>query len=116
MSSSNAPFRPLCRATIADDFQQLVRMDPLFAILDPPAGAIPLWKRAQGFETLIRIVLEQQVSLAAGGTMHRRLKQACGGRINAASITAMQFQGLRANGITTQKAKTMLGLADASKS
>ena len=36
-------------------------------------GTPPLWDRQPGFETLIRIILEQQVSLVSADAMYRRL-------------------------------------------
>jgi len=39
--------------------------DPVFAVVFDRYGAPPLWDRPQGFETLLQIILEQQVSLAS---------------------------------------------------
>lgn len=41
-------------------------------------GPPPLWARRPGFPTLVRIILEQQVSLASADAAYRRLKQATG--------------------------------------
>ena len=36
-------------------------------------GPPPLWQRAQGFPTLVHIILEQQVSLASARAAYERL-------------------------------------------
>ena len=41
-------------------------------------GVPPLWGRRPGFVTLVRIILEQQVSLASGAAVYRRLENAIG--------------------------------------
>lgn len=41
-------------------------------------GYPPLWKRKQGFETLIHIILEQQVSLASAKAALNKLKEKIG--------------------------------------
>lgn len=41
-------------------------------------GPPPLWARRPGFPTLVRIILEQQVSLASADAAYRRLKLAIG--------------------------------------
>ena len=49
-------------------------MDKDFARTLAQLGPPPLWEREQGFVTLIRIILEQQVSLASADAMFQRLK------------------------------------------
>ncbi len=53
---------------------ELVRQDPKFAQVVSQYGPPPLWKRPQGFSTLIHIILEQQVSLASAKAAYNRLK------------------------------------------
>lgn len=48
----------------------------------------PLWGRAPGFETLLRIILEQQVSLASANALRRRLLEALGSLSAQAIATA----------------------------
>lgn len=73
-------------------------------------GVPPLWGRPQGFETLFRIILEQQVSLSAAQTLFDRLKAGLGG-ITPTTIIAAAERGLRARGVTRQKASYCVGLA-----
>jgi DNA-3-methyladenine glycosylase II len=53
--------------------QHLARRDPHFDLILKQHGPPPLWARRPGFASLIRIILEQQVSLASAASMYRRL-------------------------------------------
>jgi DNA-3-methyladenine glycosylase II len=75
-------------------------------------GPPPLWARPAGFETLVAIVLEQQVSLASGAAALERLRRAAGA-IGPAEIVALGEDGARAAGQTRQKARYVVGLAEA---
>ena len=69
-----------------------------------------MWGRKPGFPTLVRIILEQQVSLATAHTMYRRL-QGHLGIVTPETINAIQVRGLRDLGLTKQKAGYCHGLA-----
>lgn len=66
-----------------------------------------------GFATLIRIIGDQQVSTAAGAAIWAKLKRNAGGRVTAARLLALGEAGLRASGLSGQKARYALGLAEA---
>ena len=66
-----------------------------------------------GFATLIRIIVDQQVSTAAGAAIWAKLKKAAGGRVSPRSLLALGEKGLRANGMSGPKTRYTLGLADA---
>ncbi|HVS83184.1 MAG TPA: hypothetical protein VHE60_15755 [Pyrinomonadaceae bacterium] len=75
-------------------------------------GAPPMWARRPGFPTLLRIVLEQQVSLVSARAMFERL------RSNIEPFTAEQFiesgeAYLRSLGVTRQKAHYCVQVAHA---
>jgi DNA-3-methyladenine glycosylase II len=75
-------------------------------------GVPPLWARKPGFPTLIRIILEQQVSLASARAVFRRLAQ------GVAPFTPQRFaelgvSRLRSLGITRQKAAYCIQVAEA---
>jgi DNA-3-methyladenine glycosylase II len=63
------------------------------------------------FATLVRIILEQQVSLAAARTMYKRL-QASTGPVTPSSVQRIGVDGMRALGFTGQKASYCAGLAE----
>jgi DNA-3-methyladenine glycosylase II len=69
-----------------------------------------MWGRRPGFATLVRIILEQQVSLAAARTLYRRLEAQLGG-MSAARVSASSIADLRRFGLTRQKAGYCHGLA-----
>jgi DNA-3-methyladenine glycosylase II len=71
----------------------------------------PLWARRPGFATLLRIVLEQQVSLASAQAIYHRLA-ACVELVDPANILALGVTGLQAIGLTGQKASYACGLAE----
>jgi DNA-3-methyladenine glycosylase II len=75
-------------------------------------GPPPLWARKPGFVTLIRIILEQQVSLASADAMYRRLveniKPLAPGVVIAAGAPF-----LRSLGVTRQKAGYFINVAEA---
>ena len=53
----------------------LAKKDPDLRSVIQQYGYPPLWKRDQGFETLIHIILEQQVSLASAKAALDKLKE-----------------------------------------
>jgi DNA-3-methyladenine glycosylase II len=75
-------------------------------------GVPPMWGRRPGFPTLLRIVLEQQVSLVSARAMFERLKS------NIEPFTALGFieageSYLRSLGVTRQKAHYCVQVAHA---
>jgi DNA-3-methyladenine glycosylase II len=90
--------------------QALGQREPRLAAVVQRLGAPPLWGRRPGFATLVRIILEQQVSLAAARTMYRRLHAHAGG-VSPRSVEALGVHGLREFGLTRQKATYCHGLA-----
>ena len=66
-----------------------------------------------GFATLIHIIVDQQVSTAAGAAIWAKLKKAAGGRVTPRSLLDLGDKGLRANGMSGPKARYALGLAEA---
>jgi DNA-3-methyladenine glycosylase II len=75
-------------------------------------GPPPLWGRPPGFETLVAIILEQQVSLASGAAALGRLRSAAGA-VEPRAVAALGEEAARAAGLTRQKARYVGGLADA---
>src|SRR5262245_65610542 len=96
--------------TLAGAVADLARRDPDLARLLTLDGTPPLWARPAGFTTLVRIILEQQVSLASARAIFVRLR-ARAGRVTPASVLALGERGLRASGLTRQKAAYIFRLA-----
>lgn len=101
----------LTRANLARACTALARIDPDLARLHKRYGPPPLWARRPGFAALVRIILEQQVSLDAARTMFARVATQLGG-ITPQTIAAAGIDGLRALGLTRQKAAYCHGLAE----
>lgn len=75
-------------------------------------GPPPLWARRGGFATLARIVLEQQVSLASAAAVFRRVEDELQGGWSTRTVLAAGTDGLRARGITRQKAAYLVLIAE----
>jgi DNA-3-methyladenine glycosylase II len=107
--------RALTRATLLAGVRELSARDPALAAIVARHGPPPLWARPRGFATLARIVLEQQVSLASAATLFARVDAALGG-FTPGAVAAAGEDGLRALGLTRQKARYVAALADAVRS
>ena len=104
------PPRRLDRAALAEGAQLLADRDPVLRRLHARLGVPPMWGRQPGFAALVRIILEQQVSLAAARTLFLRLV-AHAGAMTPSALHALGIQGLRDFGLTRQKAAYCHGLA-----
>ena len=104
------PSRPLDEAAIAVAVRELAATDPDLGGIAERHGPPPLWGREPGFATLVRIILEQQISLAAAEAAYARMERATGA-IEPATIVAAGEEGLRAAGQTRQKSRYVVGLA-----
>jgi DNA-3-methyladenine glycosylase II len=104
--------RALTQATLAAGVAALARRDRDFAALAARNGLPPMWARRPGFPTLVHIVLEQQVSIAAARTLFRRVREALGG-ITPERVAGRGVAGLFRLGLTRQKASYCHALAEA---
>ena len=107
-----SPLKPLDAPGLLGAVEDLGRRDPDLAGIIERHGPPPLWDRRPGFETLVAIVLEQQVSLGSAAAALARLRSAAGG-IDPARVAALGEPGARAAGLTRQKARFVVGLATA---
>jgi DNA-3-methyladenine glycosylase II len=65
--------KSLTPETFTDALMVLAKLDSDFAQILETFGPPPIWERETGFSTLLRIILEQQVSLAAAKAVFKRL-------------------------------------------
>ncbi len=86
--------------------------EPVFAAILERAGPPRFRRRRNGFETLLHIILEQQVSIDAAAAMFRRLNEECRPLLPA-SFIALDDAVLRRCGFSRQKAAYGRGLAEA---
>jgi DNA-3-methyladenine glycosylase II len=103
---------PLTDETMISAARELERRHGEIAGIVATYGIPPLWQRAQGFETLVYIILEQQVSLASARAIYRRLKD----RITSftpETYLAFSDETLRDIGLSRQKIRYTKNLAQA---
>ena len=93
----------LDRGTLIAAVRTLTRRDPALRRLVRRDGPPPLWARPAAFATLLRIILEQQVSLASARATFARL-EAAAGVVSPQAVLAMGVDVLRGVGFTRQKA------------
>jgi len=102
--------RPLTRDRLLQGVAELCDRDEDLAHVVDRFGAPPLWARKPGFATLVRIVLEQQVSLSSAQATYERLRAELGS-VTAQLVAQLEVADLRALGITRQKADYCSNLA-----
>src|SRR5436305_358714 len=100
----------LTTASLAEGVAELARRDPQLAAVVARHGAPPLWDRPPGFETLVQIILEQQISLSAGRAAYGRLERLAGA-VTPERVAALGESDLRRAGLTRQKSSYIRGLA-----
>ena len=98
---------------LANAARRLAKLDPTLGRIYDDHGPPPLWQRPANFSTFVRIVLEQQVSLASAKSSYDRLVAACGGRVSATAIAQLSPETLAAAGLSRQKSRYITGLAEA---
>ncbi len=108
--SHHSKLRRLTLASLSKGARQLAKTDPDLGAVLGRLGEPPMWGRRPGFPALIQIILEQQVSLAAARTMYRRLARHLGG-MTPEAVVKTKVSGLRAFGLTRQKASYCHGVA-----
>ncbi|MDX6614688.1 MAG: DNA-3-methyladenine glycosylase [Blastocatellia bacterium] len=102
-NSRTFPSRALTLQDISLAAEHLAKADPQLAVLLKHEGPPPLWGRRPNFATLIRIILEQQVSLSSAASMYRRLTNNIK-PFTPESIVELGESYLRSLGVTRQKA------------
>jgi DNA-3-methyladenine glycosylase II len=86
--------------------------EPVFAAILQRAGPPRFRRRANGFPTLLHIILEQQVSIDAAAAMHRRLSDTCR-PLAPDTFLALDEAILKRCGFSRQKMGYARGLAEA---
>ncbi len=102
----------LTSRTYTHGIQELSDRFSYFARIVDRFGPAPFWTRQEGFETLLRLILEQQVSLASARAAYERLT-AVAAPLTAHTFLALDAETLRAVGFSRQKAEYGRGLAQA---
>ncbi len=111
----------LTAATLPSALADLTARDSRLARIVADYGAPPLWDREPGFPTLLRIILEQQVSLASAKAAFDRLLALASVPTPASPLTPERFLELddvtlKAAGFSRQKTRYGRELAAAVRS
>jgi DNA-3-methyladenine glycosylase II len=86
--------------------------DPVMAQLALKTPPYPeLSRRHSGFDSLVTSLIHQQVSIAAGRSILRKFRAACGGRITPHRVLALPAIRLREAGLSRQKSAYIRDLA-----
>lgn len=106
-----ANIRRLTNQSLAQAAAELAARDRHLRLIYENHGTPPMWARRPGFATLLRIVLEQQVSLVSARAMFNRLT------LNISPFTPENFIDcgeayLRSLGMTRQKAHYAIQVAE----
>ncbi|SPF80155.1 DNA-3-methyladenine glycosylase family protein [Pseudoprimorskyibacter insulae] len=98
-------------ACVAEGAAWLISHEPRFAYALELTGPLPLRRNPQGFNQLLGAIISQQVSVASARAIRARLDAA--GMTAPAPILATDEEGLRALGLSRQKARYARALAEA---
>ena len=109
--SDSEPHLPAADA-LASACRALAAAEPVFAHLIDRNGVPPLWRREASYATIVRLVLEQQVSLASATAAYARLIRRVGDVTPEAILSSTDAQ-LRADGFSRQKAGYVRDIARA---
>jgi DNA-3-methyladenine glycosylase II len=105
-----ASSRRLTKARLQEGVDALCAVDPDLARIAERFGPPPLWGRAPGYATLVRIILEQQVSLASAKATFGRMRDTFG-EVTSENMASLSAADIQTAGVTRQKASYCLGLA-----
>ncbi|MEM6357819.1 MAG: DNA-3-methyladenine glycosylase [Pseudomonadota bacterium] len=89
----------------------LATLEPRFAHALDLVGDVPLRRRPAGFDALLRAICSQQLSVASANAVWAKLEAA--GATEPEPIRALGTDGLKACGLSRQKASYALALAEA---
>lgn len=101
---SKNTFRKIC--------DQLAKADKDLSHIIQAYGYPPMWTRPNSFETLVHIILEQQVSLASALASLKKLQEKTKG-LTPRKVMALSDEDMRACYVSRQKTSYIRGLAEA---
>ena len=100
----------LARNDMLADAEALADHSGVFSTLMTRNGPPPLWRREASFETLVRFVLEQQVSLASANAAFKRLDQRLGSVVPERVLESSDAE-MKSDGFSRQKTEYVRGIA-----
>jgi DNA-3-methyladenine glycosylase II len=100
------------RITNPSHVKELLQRDRIFGFINEKYGIPPNWSRPQGFISLSKIILEQQVSLASANAHFLKLNNYLNG-FTPANILKLTDDEMKSCQISRQKASYLRSLSDA---
>lgn len=97
---------------VAEGLDALARADRRLVAVIETAGPVPLRRQPAGFEGLARIVVAQQISVAAAASIWGRLEAGLG-TVTPETFAACPDEIARSYGLSRGKAKTLKAAAEA---
>lgn len=97
---------------LRDSLDAIAAIEPGFAAAIARVGYPPVRIRQPGYETLLRTIVGQQVSVAAAASVWNRLETELGIGCPAEALIARDFDTLRACGLSRQKQGYARSLAE----
>lgn len=94
----------LDRTTLLEGVEWLSEKDPTLGKVVADFGSPPLWDREPGFPSLLKIILEQQVSLASAQSTYDKLVAKLG-TLTPESFLTLDDTGLKEAGFSRQKTR-----------
>jgi DNA-3-methyladenine glycosylase II len=104
------------RRRLRYQLRRAARLDPGIGELTMRIGYPEPRIRQPGFDTLLRIIISQQVSTHSAAAIQRKLEQSCRGRVTWRKVLNRGEDGLRQCGFSRQKTDYALGLAESIRS
>jgi len=98
-------------ACVAEGVAWLGAHDPAMARAYAVTGPLPLRRKPDGFGELLSAIVSQQVSVASANAIWKRLQEA--GCVSPEGVQRYSFDDLRGLGLSQQKARYALALAEA---
>jgi DNA-3-methyladenine glycosylase II len=102
----------LSETQLKSSIDALAEVEPAFAAALARAGYPAPRLRDRGYETLLRTIVGQQVSVAAAQSIWNKLAAAVGDLTNPGTVASASDETLRAAGLSRQKASYARSLAE----
>lgn len=101
-------------AHLAEIATRLAAVEPRFNSVLQTHGTLPMRQMPEGLESLLRIVTDQLISLAAGAAIWKRLETTLGS-FDPDAILSAGHENLCAAGLTRAKARAFIAAAEAAR-
>lgn len=98
-----------------ETLQQLFKKEIVFQNIVEKYGFPTIVSRPQGFESLCKLIIEQQVSLASAKACYLKMEQFLG-KVTPQNIIQAKEEDLRSNSVSRQKAVYLKALSEAIES